>query len=356
LDKSERDLCIAKVTIGGAPIDDVHGCRDYHLALGTAKALGLDISPKLAELQAKLDAAKTRIIELESARKEPASATHAFDGDLVERLAEVCSTLPFTNSGFVWEDIARAILAELAKMPCELPTAKDLVQRVQCLTFEHHGEMVRAFFAAHIAPILAAKDARIADLKTAAKMQEAAIEKLNARIAELENQLAIKRNEVFSALGAAELLAREHSGETSLLKERIAELEKQLAPIDANGKTPGQIDHGARHDEWVRRGFASLRWDELTKDGQEVTDIGAQAVLAAFRPAIAAKALADLRETITHDDDPTGYFRAKINDAIEKLQVPKDATSDHAHEVGSCTYCDTKGITVPTKPTKPVTQ
>ena len=258
LGESERDLCIARVTIGGAPIDDVHGCRDYHLALGTAKALGLDISPKIADLRAQLDAANAKIASLETAAKMHEAALSRMPANEVKR-------------DYLHPISGAELLRRIERMPPEA-----------LLDADEHAD---------------------GGTNSEREQYEITIERLNERIAELEKQLGVALEERDNARGE--------------LAARMA----MLTPIDANGRTPGEVDHGARHEEMVCRGFVSLRWEELTKDEQEVIDIGAQAVLRAFGPAIAAKALTDLCETITHDDDPTGYFAGKINAAIERLNA-----------------------------------
>lgn len=185
-------------------------------------------------------------------------------------------------------------------------------------------------------------------------------------------------------------------------RERIAELEKRLAEFAAthtvDGKTPGQV-----FDEAFRNGFgkrvvpnpdselARTHSGELVRDYQReqaldwanATEIGALAVLRVFAAPhlahiaeleaenaqlrsvfvppgsalvlIAPEAAsqdemhdAARRATEVHDGPvillahdwqsiPVDELRAKIDSVASKHTAP---TSDHAHEIGSCSYCD----------------
>jgi hypothetical protein len=191
----------------------------------------------------------------------PTNETQTFPDELVERLrrtyllawAEHGADGPIKNvidNDRVVAGIL-AVLCELAKAPCELPTVlaiestiADAYERKQydaqeCATIVHRW-IVNA-----VAPILAAKSATI-----------------------------------------------------ELQAKRITELEKRLAEATTvfmvDGKTPGDVDYDARAAEWARHGFNVSPRELRTENMVKTDEAGALAVLRVFGNG--AEALRRVRE------------------------------------------------------------
>jgi hypothetical protein len=74
-------------------------------------------------------------------------------------------------------------------------------------------------------------------------------------------------------------------------------LEKQLAPIDASGKTPGEMLYDAELDN-MPPSFMNKPWSDKDQLFKRMKENAAQSVLAAFSHGIAAKALRQMRNRI----------------------------------------------------------
>ena len=215
----------------------------------------------------------------DATKVEPASPGH-FDDALVERLASTAydaSIMEGDREMFPWaqqnaqakeraRNFTSAALAELASMPCELPTAKEIVNHWQSGQFgqsmRNRSEEAADFVRSRIAPILAAKDASLTHYR---KSFEAKL----ARVAELE------------------AIANESAQQYALALVRIAELEKQLAEATkvpaVDGKTPGQVLHETTELAYRQSGFDTLvPWNELSDRGKQWRNESAAAVLRAF--------------------------------------------------------------------------
>lgn len=151
-------------------------------------------------------------------------------------------------------------------------------------------------------------------------------------------------------------------------KGRIAELEKQIATLNdwaaicggkaqtVDGKTPAQV---GRAEYEVAYHAQMGTGCSLNASYLFAWERAAQAVLRAFGPALAKQAVVEalgkvrerIQETITKSSK---WMALSIIEAeIARLDAPKP-TSDHTHELGSCSFCDKpETITIPTKPTKP---
>jgi hypothetical protein len=314
--------------------------------------------------------------------------TATFPDDLVERLGHVIESSTMAT-GVQADWLARAILAELAKVPVELPSAGHVVcawgfQGRLCSPDEYAaGERVAAMFAANVAPILAAKDARIAELESVIDQKDACIIGRGAavkvaeqwrtedrgRIADLETSeralrstielLASEKDAAIARI--AELEARSPANEctnaerqqyeatigrqlSALLNRdgRIAELEKrlaeQVAPVNADGKTPGQVGFEAWQEQYAaRRGSVSRPWSEETRPCHECEEASAQAVLRAFGNG--AEALRQVRKRIGNmteaPDEIRFACRRVIDDEIAKVGGQAKTTS----VATACTVC-----------------
>jgi hypothetical protein len=198
-----------------------------------------------------------------------------FDGELVEKLYVV-----FGDAVGTWHDGIRAILTELAKMPVELPTDSDVMGAWTSGFIANGGNKAAMYVArmirSRLAPTIAAKDARIADL---------------------ERQLATALEERDNARG---------------------ELSSRLAmPVDASGKTPGQVDYEAYGV--ARFGSAgSTPWHRLTDAVRTYNEIGAQAVLAAF--GTGAESLRNVRaKIIAAPGEAAEYYARLVDDELAKV-------------------------------------
>ena len=297
LGESERDLCIARVTIGGAPIDDVHGCRDYHLALGTAKALGLDISPKIADLRAQLDAANAKIASLETAAKMHEAALSRMPANEVKR-------------DYLHPISGAELLRRIERMPPEALldadehadggtnsereqyeiTIEKLNARIADISEDLKREKENHFLARE--EIRGARD-RIAELETSMGELTADF----ATMTHTTERLTASLKRLFAAIGYTQGDVEKEEcvdvavSEVERLWRIVREGESVRAPIDANGKTPAEV-FVERYEQRRNKG---VTWDRYSEFDRALISHGCNAVLAAFGPGIAAKALAELR-------------------------------------------------------------
>jgi hypothetical protein len=207
--------------------------------------------------------------------------------------------------------------------------------------------------------------------------------------------LVTQKNEALEAARDIAIKRDEACAEVDRLSRRIAELEKRLVPPTVDGKTPGVVAREAWHGE-----------DEPDDDAGILVDWenAAQAVLRAFGQN-AAEALGRVRERLVgmgvtpaeeslradflsvidsalitvygvcpkckgrgempvdapdgmkgliSDCDTCKGMGRIIDDELAKLGGTTKPFTDHVHEVGSCTHCDTRGITDTKPPTKPL--
>lgn len=262
---------------------------------------------------------------------QPSGGALTFDDGLVERLADVYSRAhDATKHG---EDFAkngiRAILSVLASMPVEMPdvdelarvewiaaygsddytkekaTEPDPAERGACFAEQRRQSIAGLeFVRARLGPILAAKDARIANLdRTAAKERAAAqlaerrlaekhapflmaIDEQKARIAELEKRLADTERSLEWHKQQATAATVELGCAGMTLEEAVRATVKRLThtPVDAAGKTPGQVHHEALRtaytDEWGQSIYRT--WSDMPHSAAEKSEAVAQAVLRAF--------------------------------------------------------------------------
>jgi hypothetical protein len=266
---------------------------------------------------------------------DTAPRQHGFDEDLVERLYVV-----FGDAMGTWRDGIRAIRAELAKMPVELPSADEIAQAWNrepspVAPKANVLELVRS----RLAPILAAKEAELSRL-------DEQTERDQLRIAELQTENAQLLDGQLSLVGEIESCAPANSCDDSARKQyeitiaqqltKIAELEKRLAektaPIDADGKTPGQVSRDARREATLSRGVGFVEHEVYhgkPVDNATIEEEASRAVLRVFGKKMVQEALESLRGNIVIDDDPSGYFRGMIDAEIAKLEGLEAApTSD----------------------------
>jgi hypothetical protein len=291
---------------------------------------------------------------------EPTMEPCEFGEGLVERLARIAHDAGAASIGV--EDRfdqmldgtremcrveIRAILAELAKMPVELPDVNDVAriewiaaygtddytrekatdpdptERGACFGEQRRQTMAGlGYVRGHLAPILAAKDARIALLE---QDQEEKLVAARRYIAELEKQLAnmtAERDQALVSIERADEDWRAKANEVDAALNRIIQLEKRLAenslPIDAEGKTPGEV---------LRESLGAI-----VRAGNDVNarlEQAAQAVLRAFGPKYAREALERVREAIKNAPGEVDEYYSEFIDA----------------EIAKC------GTTVPTTPT-----
>lgn len=135
--------------------------------------------------------------------------------------------------------------------------------------------------------------------------------------------------------------------------ERIAELEKQLAPIDVDGKKPGDVNYEAFRAAVMAQGASDPmpKWELAAQavlrafGGKRISELEAErGKLHADARHIAREALGRAREQINSMNDPetmnawTPYAAVRVIDAeFAKLDDPQS----------SATFTD------PTRPTKP---
>lgn len=237
---------------------------------------------------------------------QPSRNPCKFDEGLVERLARIATDARQTAGTWdAWEiekKIVCAILSELASTLVELPTTDEIAimcgrDLTKSMTPYDAGERrgintTLEAVGARIAPILAAKD---------------------ARIAEQDRQLDI----------AARLMSVEREANS----KRIAELEKRLAeqsaPVDATGKTPGQVDFEGATMAHFGNIHPAHTWESLEAPVKRSYEAGAQAVLRAFGNGV--EVLRRVRERIEerfssmHDYGVRCEAREIIDDEFAKL-------------------------------------
>lgn len=232
------------------------------------------------------------------------------------------------------------------------------------------------------------------DALNAARVAIVDRDNMRARVAELEPR--IPANEVTNAERA------QYDQTIELQQKRITDLEKRIAstpaPPTVDGKTPGQVDYEAYSAARLGPDDHGSRWDHLDERTKQWNEAGAKAVLRAFGnqpgqtpPTSAVEVLRRARDfigqclefTVIDGDvefvtvakksvmlaiseelakcgpaEPTvdDYVKAVAEAGTLESRRVKPA-SDHAHEIGSCSFCDkppgTASITDPSKPTKP---
>lgn len=216
---------------------------------------------------------------------------------------------------------------------------------------EHLGFAVAAAFGIPIDGSLVTK------LDAAA----ATMEKLGGRCRELEARLAHEESRIPAMVAALDQK-----------QAQIVALQEQLAgtapPPNVDGKTPGQVAYEA-YVAGVSWHKDAPPWSEMgdVVSVQEAWEAGARAVLSAFAPdptqAVRA-ALGRVRERVGEISEETNGFRsdplidkalalAIIDDELSTLPAanltgPKKPTKpliEHAHEVGSCSHCDSNQCT-----------
>lgn len=201
----------------------------------------------------------------------------------------------------------RAVLSELTKMPCELPSADEMVAACQqshpifTKINDVDGEAIERLVHDHVSPILAAKDARIEELEVklgecqrllVTRVEAARLDAANARIAELESrtpansctdaeheQQKARIIELTAANDGYRRRALQGDAELSKLAKRIHDLEKLLAPVSADGKTPGQLFGNvfeATYKEYTKLGCSEFACIQIGREQ------GAKAVIRAF--------------------------------------------------------------------------
>lgn len=299
---------------------------------------------------------------------EPTKPVGAFGDGLVERLDRVAYEA-YRSTGESFSMVARAILTELAAMPVELDS-NDLFGEL--LKAYAHGTsgvsdgrgiiVQREVLRARLAPILAAKDARLSDLEIRNRFYVERIAELEKRLAERNSEPRLNGKTISEHLH--EFLGEKPGTLTAfealaLVGDLITELREQNAPVDATGKTPGDVAYEAWRalpsvQQTERdRGRPYLEPHNLCATEKEEWAAISTAVLRAFGNG--AEALRRVRERLTIEDDPTGYFRSIIDDELANITDPQKPTKpDHVHEIGSCSHCDTQNITDVKKPTKPL--
>jgi hypothetical protein len=184
--------------------------------------------------------------------KEPAGT---FSDELVERLALVAhrakwdGAVEFDKEPEVirvsWKRCVRAILAELAKMPVELPSANEVCEHARAShpasTTSKDANAAMALVATRIAPILAAMEAEVERQRGVIRLQNRVLEgmvpqsQLEAERQQYETTIAQQKTRIEEQKAGCATL---HT-ECERMEKRIAELEKQLAerdPVKAKGE------------------------------------------------------------------------------------------------------------------------
>lgn len=133
---------------------------------------------------------------------------------------------------------------------------------------------------------------------------------------------------------------------------RIAELEKRIAdltaPMTVDGKTPGDVgrfEYDATYHAQLGTGCSlnaacSFAWENAAK-----------AILRAFgQPSQTTTGAVEALRRVRHamfpnprgqTTDPEARHRMQIiDDELAKLKAKPAPASDHAHELGSCSFCD----------------
>lgn len=192
---------------------------------------------------------------------------------------------------------------------------------VDACSDEHLGfALAKAFgipIDGNLAPILAAKDARNLCLENDLKLAQRRITELESTLYNVETQHNDARAKV------------------ATLEQRLAE---QSAPVDATGKTPGEVSVEARRAATLSRGVPF--YQHHVHNGQDIDNDAieneaAQAVLRAFGGA-------DALRRVLNKIDMASYAPNDDDDHVVNLQYAIDVIDE---EIASIT--DTK------RPTKP---
>ena len=189
-----------------------------------------------------------------------AGEAYAFPDELIARLRLVQQNAireSLENDGTCHPDVAlRAVLSELAKAPVELPTTDELAKAA------HYGQLAN-FIRGHYAPVLAAKDVELSELRAFKSAHESFLAQSDVthRILDetgVPNREPTMRNEM-RVLKMQDRVARiiqekqdalddaKYSVQSELIAKdaRVANLEKRMAELTAtiivDGKTPGQV-------------------------------------------------------------------------------------------------------------------
>jgi hypothetical protein len=181
------------------------------------------------------------------------------------------------------------------------------------------------------------------------------------RIAELEAQLASEIKERQVCQGNMRELEKSQAELTARIADLLQLLDDATAVPTADGKAPGQVAFEAWTSAFVALyGGKPVKWDPPLAN---IWDPTAQAVLRAFGQN-AAEALERVRDVLCKRPALNLVFgieyvtipqvRAAFDSKLAELGGKTKPPTDHAHEVGSCTHCDTRGITDTKPPTKPL--
>jgi hypothetical protein len=226
----------------------------------------------------------------------------------------------------------RAILAELAKMRPDWPSEDEIRGPNQMGPNDNGIPGIAALLRDRIAPILAAKDARIATLEAANAISlgaaKAANEVTNSERQQFDITIGLQKQRIAELdnlrIDADEKHAIAQQYVLSLEKRRD-ELEKQLAeatkvPV-VDGKTPGQVGHEA----FLMKRFGYLAGPVY---GEDVNvgewEAGGSAVLRAFGNG--AEALKRVREKLAANQEPCdGDMAYQVIDAEIALGIVDEA-------------------------------
>lgn len=232
--------------VGGRPGADDSGQRSIRIGL---RELG-----KLVEMATH----PLCVAHAPVAAPQPLENLGRFDDTLVDHLSKKALVSP---------DGVRLILTELASMPCELPTADELVHawfgrhifKGDAVYDQMHerGTQLREFVGSRVAPVLAAKDATVAqydeernrNARIVAAVHDAIVESKHLALHKGdENALVTAIKDADTRIADLEAAqrddARRHAKELSdcdAATARIAELEKRLSVPTVDGKTPGEV-------------------------------------------------------------------------------------------------------------------
>ncbi len=264
----------------------------------------------------------------------PTNKAHAFPDELIARLRHVQQNTireSLERDGECHPDVAlRAVLAELAKTPVELPSDDATAERLADRWVREDGgenakedEIVavrRALKWAgnRVVPMVAAKDAAIAALIAEANC-------------DAEKTLAIR-------------IEREQQAKC------IADLEKQIAEkeqanvIIVDGKTPGEVFVEAYETEVSRIGSTQLiKYGQYHPNLQAVVKIGANAVLRAF----GGEALRRVRERVdklesfdVQNNEGQNDYAVLLDEVFaivddERAKLGSSVTSNATEEIGT---------------------
>lgn len=261
--------------VGGRPGADDGGHRTIRISL---RELG-----KLVEMATH----PLYVLHVPTATPQPSENLGAFDDGLLWRLVTTARDA-WTGEGVgSFEVIVRALLSELVKAPCKLPTLNDLAKAFNTGHIPLAGlEAIESLIRARLAPHLAAQTAAIEMHKASAEHYRKAFEEKSARVAELEEA---QRGD-----------ARRHAkalSDCDAATARIAELEKRLVEVPAiDGKTPGQFGY----ETWYplcRQGLSMAVRDWHSGVSQRDKEIWETTCLAVLR-AFGGEALRKVRERL----------------------------------------------------------